>query len=134
MFSADDAEMLGSDRLSMFAHRRQQLGDALAVDLLDTKRIEQAIGASSRPLRAPCAERLSRKGRETPEGTPGPYGAARDRGPSPHGRRDNVGAASRYTNAPRSDCAVSIFSKPGPSRRHRRRLRHRTFPAKSNAD
>ena len=37
MLSTDDAEMLRGDRLAVLAHRRQQLGDAAAVDLIDAE-------------------------------------------------------------------------------------------------
>src|SRR5262249_31475267 len=43
MFSADDAEMLRSDRLSIFAHRREQLADALAIDILDTEELSKRL-------------------------------------------------------------------------------------------
>src|SRR5215471_17590128 len=43
MFGADDAEMLGSYRLSVFAHCREQLGDPLAVDLLDAKEVGERL-------------------------------------------------------------------------------------------
>src|SRR5262245_59110554 len=43
MALADDAEMLRGDRLGMLAHRGQQLGDAGAVDLLDTEEPSQRL-------------------------------------------------------------------------------------------
>ena len=43
MLGADDAEMLRGDRLAVLAHRRQQLGDALAVDLIDAEELRQRL-------------------------------------------------------------------------------------------
>src|SRR5204862_5428328 len=37
MLDANDAKMLGRDRLAVLAHRRQQLGNARAVDVIDTE-------------------------------------------------------------------------------------------------
>ena len=65
MILADDAEMLGGDRLAVLAHRRQQLGDAGAIDLLDAEELRQRLMASSPLPRAPCAGRQSRKARGT---------------------------------------------------------------------
>jgi hypothetical protein len=39
MLGADDAEMLRVDRLAVFAHRRQELGDAVAVDPIDAEEL-----------------------------------------------------------------------------------------------
>jgi hypothetical protein len=43
MILADDAEMFCGDRLGMLAHRRQQLGDAGTVDLLNTEELSQRV-------------------------------------------------------------------------------------------
>ena len=43
MLVADDAEMLGGNRLAVLLHRRQQLGDAAAVDLLDAEELRQRL-------------------------------------------------------------------------------------------
>ena len=43
MLGADDAEMLRGNRLAVLAHRRQQLGDAAAIDLLDAEELRQRL-------------------------------------------------------------------------------------------
>ena len=43
MLDADDAKMLGGNRLAVLPHRRQQLGDALAIDLIDAEELRQRL-------------------------------------------------------------------------------------------
>jgi hypothetical protein len=43
MMLADDSEMLGGDWLGVLAHRRHQLGDAGAIDLLDSEECLQGL-------------------------------------------------------------------------------------------
>jgi hypothetical protein len=47
MTLADDAEMFGGDQLRVLAHRRQQLGDAGAVDLLGAEECCQRLMAAA---------------------------------------------------------------------------------------
>jgi hypothetical protein len=43
MPAADDAEMLGSNRLAVSPHRRQQPGDAVTIDLIDAEELRQRL-------------------------------------------------------------------------------------------
>src|SRR5262249_56472721 len=43
MVDADDAEQLRVDRLAVSLHRRQELGDADAVDLIDAEELRQRL-------------------------------------------------------------------------------------------
>ena len=109
MLGADDAEMLGGDRLAVLAHRRQQLGDAGAVDLLDAEELRQRLMRA-----ADFVEDLALNGGP---GEPAEFGdelahratAARGRDLWPRARRDNAAAVSRRTSAGWSDCAAAIF-------------------------
>src|SRR5262249_24877984 len=70
MFSADDTEMLGGDRLSMFAHRREQLGDALAVDLLDAKELSERLVRAADLFEHLALNGRARKAAKLPEESP----------------------------------------------------------------
>src|SRR5262245_5567874 len=43
MLDTDDAEMLRQDRLAVLAHCPQQLGNALAIDLIDAEELRQRL-------------------------------------------------------------------------------------------
>ena len=43
VLGADDAEMLRRDRLAVPLHRREQLGNAVAVDLIDAEEARQRL-------------------------------------------------------------------------------------------
>ena len=107
MLVADDAEMLRGDRLAVLAHRRQQLGDAVAVDLIDAEELRQRLVRA-----ADLVEHLALNGSP---GKPAELGdelahramLAAGRDPWPRARRDNAAAVSRRTNAGWSDCAAA---------------------------
>ncbi len=56
MLGADDAEMLGSDRLPVSAHRRQELGDAGAIDSIGA---EEARKRRRKAMPAPAPSGFS---------------------------------------------------------------------------
>ena len=43
MLDANDAKMLGSNRLAVPPHRAKQLADALAIDLIDPEELRQRL-------------------------------------------------------------------------------------------
>src|SRR5215471_1389142 len=43
MLGSNDAEVLRFDRLAVFAHRRQELGDAVAIDLIGAEELRQRL-------------------------------------------------------------------------------------------
>ena len=65
MLGADDAEMLGSDRLAVPLHRRQQPGDAGAVDLIDAEEARQRLMRAADLVEDLALNARSRRARET---------------------------------------------------------------------
>ena len=65
MLGADDAEMLGGNRLAVPLHRRQQSGDAVAVDLLDAEEAGQRLMRAADLVENLALNARSRRARET---------------------------------------------------------------------